>query len=64
MPLYPPITIRAATVRTGKYAPAAGAITFTPGLPGVKASASRTTDDARLREVERQQHDFETGRPR
>ena len=57
-----PITIRAATVRTGKYAPAAGAITFTPGSPDVKASSNGATDDARLREVERQQHEFEAGR--
>ena len=57
-----PITIRAATVRTGKYAPAAGALTFTPGSPDVKASSNGTTDDARLREVERQQHEFEAGR--
>ena len=56
------ITIRAATVRTGKYAPAAGAITFTPGSPDVKASSNRATDDVRLREVERQQHEFEAGR--
>jgi len=59
-----PITVHAATVRKGKYAPAAGVLTFTPGLPDVKTSSSRTTDDARLREVERQQHDFETARPR
>lgn len=45
-------------------APASGELTFTPGLPDVKTSSSRTTDDARLREVERQQHDFETARPR
>ena len=59
-----PITVRAATVRKGKYAPASGELTFTPGLPGVKAKSSATkSDDARLREVERQQHDFEAGRP-
>ena len=57
-----PITVRAATVRTGKYAPATGAITFTPGSPDVKASSNGATDDVRLREVERQQHEFEAGR--
>ncbi len=59
-----PITVHAATVRKGKYAPAAGELTFTPGSPDVKAKSSATkSDDARLREVERQQHDFEAGRP-
>ncbi len=58
------ITVHAATVRKGKYAPAAGELTFTPGSPDVKAKSSATkSDDARLREVERQQHDFEAGRP-
>ena len=57
-----PITIRAATVRAGKYAPAAGVLAFTPGSPDVKASSENTADDARLREVERQQHEFEAGR--
>ncbi len=57
-----PITVHAATVRKGKYAPAAGALAFTPGSPDVKASSARTADDVRLREVERQQHDFEAGR--
>ena len=58
------ITVHAATVRKGKYAPAAGELTCTPGSPDVKAKSSATkSDDARLREVERQQHDFEAGRP-
>ena len=57
-----PITIRAATLRKGKYAPAAGAITFTPGSANVRRSVSSSADgkdDAKLRAVGRQQREFE-----
>ncbi len=58
-----PVVVRAATVRKGRYAPAAGALAFTPGLPGVKTSSGRAAGDARLREVERRQREFEAGGP-
>ncbi len=57
-----PIKIRAETLRKGKYAPKAGEIIFTPGASDVKVIKSNTMDkatEARLREVEAQQHDFD-----
>ena len=53
-----------AAVDAAEFSKAAGELTFTPGSPDVKAKSSATkSDDARLRDVERQQHDFEAGRP-
>ena len=57
-----PIKVRAETLRKGKYAPAAGEIAFTPGVAGVKVvshGAKGSANDARLRQVEAQQHKFE-----
>lgn len=55
-----PVTIRAGTLRSGKYAPAAGELVFTPGSPEVKtATAAAGGDEARLRKVEAEQHAFE-----
>lgn len=57
-----PIVVRAATLRKGRYAPAAGEIAFTPGKAGVKVtsqSAGGVANDERLRQVEAQQHEFE-----
>ena len=57
-----PIKIRAETVRHGKYAPAAGELVFTPGVAVVKVvshGTSSSANDARLRQVEAQQREFE-----
>lgn len=57
-----PIKIRAETVRHGKYAPASGELVFTPGTSGVKVISHGTSglaNDARLRQVEVQQREFE-----
>ena len=57
-----PIKVRAATVRQGKYAPASGELVFTPGTSGVKIISHGTSglaNDARLRQVEAQQREFE-----
>ena len=57
-----PIKVRAETVRRGKYAPQAGEIAFTPGVSGVdvvSGSAEGSAGEARLRQVEAQQHEFE-----
>ena len=54
-----PIKVRAATVRQGKYAPAAGTLEFTPGAPGVSVTSDKAGSDAAIREVGRQQQDFE-----
>ncbi len=55
-----PVTIHAGTLRSGKYAPAAGELVFTPGSPEVKtATAAAGGDEARLRKVEAEQHAFE-----
>ena len=57
-----PIKIRAETVRHGKYAPASGELVFTPGTSGVKVISHGTSglaNDARLRQVEAQQREFE-----
>ena len=57
-----PIKIRAETVRHGKYAPASGELVFTPGVAVVKVVSHGTSglaNDARLRQVEAQQREFE-----
>ena len=57
-----PIRIRAETMRHGKYAPKSGELVFTPGVPGVKTAsgfAGDAADDIRLRQVEKQQAEFE-----
>ena len=57
-----PIRIRAETVRRGKYAPAAGELVFTPGVADVKVvshDSVGSANDARLRQVETQQQEFE-----
>jgi len=57
-----PIKVCAETVRRGRYAPAAGELTFTPGCPDVRTLPDKrlpSASDAKLREVERQQREFE-----
>jgi beta-galactosidase len=58
-----PITIRAKTVRKGQYAPKAGKITFTPGKAKIEKYSfdnDPNQNDKNLRQVEEQQHEFET----
>ena len=57
-----PITVRASTLRKGRYVPVAGEIAFTPGKVGVNVaarSAGGAANDEQLRQVEAQQHEFE-----
>ena len=55
-----PIKVRAETLRRGKYAPAAGELVFTPGSLKVRtATVASGRDDAGLKKVESEQHEFE-----
>ena len=54
------IKVKARTVRRGKYAPAAAALSFVPGAPDVEiAGRAASAADTALREVEAQQEEFE-----
>jgi beta-galactosidase len=57
------IVVRAETLRKGKYAPMSGVIAFKPGSVDVAAlspqRATSAANDARLRQVEAQQQEFE-----
>ena len=54
-----PIKVRAATIRQGRYAPAAGTLEFTPGAAGVRVSSAEAGSDEAIRAVGRQQQAFE-----
>lgn len=56
-----PITVRAELARRGEWAGQNGFLTFTPGSTAVTTGHAAAGDARRLREVERQQKDFNVG---